>query len=278
MNLNQYFGAAGILMTCMEENCIDSQKENIMKKTAYISIVLLLALTLTACATPTPPPPTETPIPAPTNTPLPPTPTQSPTATPDPLLFRDDFEGALGEGWAWTNEKADFWNLTSNPGWLEMTALTGNIGNESGKNILLRNAPEGNFELETHLKFQPKGNFQIAGLVIYESGANFMQFGRAFCGPCPAGDGYYFDLFVDSAFSGENFAVSAPTTDTVYIRLRREGNTYTSYASEDGSNWQVTGTHTSELSPKFVGLYAGQAVNSNPKPAQFDYFIITTLP
>lgn len=250
----------------------------IMRKIKYVSITLLLAVILTACATPTPLPPTETPIPLPTNTAVPPTPTLEPTSTPDPLLFRDDFEGALGEGWSWTNEKSDFWNLTSNPGWLEITALPGSVGDEGGKNILLRNAPDGNFELETHLKFQPQGNFQIAALVIYESSANFMQFGRAFCGPCAAGDGYYFDLYENSTFSGENFAVSAPAADTVYIRLRHEGNTYTSYGSEDGINWQVTGTHTSELSPQFVGLYAGQAVNSNPKPAQFDYFMINALP
>ena len=252
-----------------------------MKKIMYGSVVLTLALILTACATPTPPPPTETPIPPPTNTPVPPTLTPEPTATatPDPLLFRDDFEGTLGEGWSWTNENVDFWNLTNNPGWLEITALSGNVGGEGGKNILLRKAPDGNFELETHVKFQPEGNFQIAALVIYESGANFTQFGRAFCGPCPAGDGYYFDLFVDSTFTGENFAVSIPPTmDTIYLRLRREGNTYTSYGSEDGVDWQVIGIHTTEMSPGFVGLYAGQAANSNPKPAQFDYFTITALP
>lgn len=249
-----------------------------MNKAAFVSIVLLLVLTLSACTTPTPPPPTETPIPPPTNTPLPPTPTPEPTATLDPLLFRDDFEGSLGEGWSWTNENADFWNLTNNPGWLEITALPGHVADGSMKNLLLRNAPGGNYELETNLKFQPTGNFQIAGLLIYESAANFTVFGRAFCGQCPAGDGYYFDLTIDGSFTGENFGTTAPATDTLYLRLRREGNTYTSYGSEDGVDWQVIGTHTSEMSPMFVGLVSGQAVNTTPKPAQFDYFVINALP
>lgn len=249
-----------------------------MRKSLYSIVALLLALTLIACATPTPPPSTETPIPPPTNTPLPPTATVEPSPTPDPLLFRDDFEGTLGEDWSWTNENKGYWNLTNNPGWLEITALPGHVGDGSIKNMLLRNAPDGNYELETHLKFQPTGNFQIAGLLIYESAANHTVFGRAFCGHCPAGDGYYFDMTIDGNFTGENFGTAAPAVDTLYLRLRREGNTYTSYGSEDGTDWQVIGTHTSEMSPMFVGLVSGQAVNTNPKPAQFDYFVINALP
>jgi len=249
---------------------------NIMKKTTYIAFILLLALTF-ACSTTAPIAPTATPIP-PTNTPLPPPPTLVPTATPDPLLFRDDFDSALAEGWSWTKEDNRYWNLTSNPGWLEITALPGHVSEGTIRNMLLRSAPDGNFELETHLNFKPTGNFQIAGLLIYESGANFTQFGRAFCGPCPAGDGYYFDMTIDNNFTGENFGTAAPTADTLYLRLRREGNTYTSYGSEDGINWKVIGTHTTDMTPAFVGLVSGQAVNSNPKPAQFDYFIINALP
>lgn len=252
-----------------------------MKKILHL-LVFVILLSLTACttATPTPVPPTNTPAPLPTDTPipLPPTATLEPSPTPDPLLFRDDFESALDEEWSWTNENKEFWNLTNNPGWLEITALPGHVADGSMKNLLLRNAPDGNYELETHLKFQPTGNFQIAGLIIYESAANFTVFGRAFCGHCSAGDGYYFDLTIDGSFTGENFGTSAPATDTLYIRLRREGNTYTSYGSEDGVDWQVIGTHTSEMSPMFVGLVSGQAVNTNPKPAQFDYFVINALP
>lgn len=249
-----------------------------MRKFPYVSIILIL--TLAACASPASEIPTATPLPPPTDTPIPPTATATlePSPTPDPLLFRDDFDSALAEDWSWTNEDAKFWNLTANPGWLEITALPGNVSDGTARNILLQNAPEGNFELETLLKFQPTGNFQIAGLLIYESGANFMQFGRAFCGPCPAGDGYYFDLTLDGNFTGENFNTPAPATDTVYIGLRREGNTYTSYVSENGADWQIIGIHTSEITPAFVGLVSAQAVNSTPKPAQFDYFVINALP
>lgn len=249
-----------------------------MNMVKYVSIILLMAALLSACASPTPIP-TEPPPPPPTNTPLPPpTETPQPTATPDPLLFRDDFESALGEGWAWTNEDDRYYSFTNNPGWLEINAEPGYVGDGSVKNLLLRTIPEGNFELETKLNFAPKGNFQIGALVIYESGPNFVQFGRAFCGPCPAKDGYYFDMFVDGVFGGENFATPITSGDTIYLRLRREGNSYTGYGSLDGADWQVIGTHQTEMNPGFVGLTAAQANGSQPDPAQFDYFTITALP
>ena len=249
-----------------------------MNSRTSIALAVILTLALTACSTPTPPPPTETPIPPPTNTPLPPTATLEPTATPDPLLFRDDFEEGLGEGWEWTNQDDNFWSLTKNPGWLEMSAQPGYIGDGTVKNLLLRPIPAGNFELETKVNFAPKGNFQIAALVIYESGPNFVQFGRAFCGPGPPQDGFYFDMFVDGVFGGENFATAITSGDTVSLRLRREGNKYTSYGSLDGATWQVIGTHQTDMNPGFVGLTAAQANGSQPGPAQFDYFIINALP
>ena len=85
------------------------------------------------------------------------------------------------------------------------------------------------------------------------------------------------DLTMGVGFTGENFAFSFPNTDTIYLRLRREDNIYTSYYSENDNKWQLVGTHTSEMSPLFVGLAAGQSTYSF-QPAQFDYFIINALP
>lgn len=252
-----------------------------MKK--FLFVFVLMVLVLSVCGTPaTPAPiPTNTPAPLPTETPVPPTATlePSPTSTPDPLLFRDDFDGVLDSGWQWIRENNKYWSLTNNSGWLEIMARSGNVGAGNINNLLLRQAPEGNFELETRLKFKPTGNYQIAGLLIYESAANHIQFGRAFCNaPQCAGDGYYLDLVSGGNFTPENFATKATEIETVYLRLRREGNTFTAYVSENGGEWKVIGAHNGNIKPLFVGLVAGQAVNSTPKPAQFDYFIINALP
>jgi len=260
-----------------------------MKKILFV--VVLTVFVLSACGNPT------TPAPIPTNTPIPsatiiPSITPSPTIaftptvtltstitpTPYPMVFRDDFEGSLDRSWRWIRENKQTWNLTSNTGWLELLTSSGHIGSEDVENILVRQAPSGNFGIETKLKFKPVSNFQMADLLIYKSPENFIQFGRAFCDilPCP-GDGFYADLSANFEANPENFAVAAPATDTVYLRLLKEGNTYTAYSSEDGITWTLIGAHTSEMKPALVGLVAGQN-SSTPQPAQFDYFVIFSLP
>ncbi len=255
----------------------------------FLALFVLSACSILTTPEPTPlptptntlvPSPTRTIVPSPTETPIPPTstPEPSPTSTPDPLLFRDDFEGVLDSSWNWVREDNKYWNLTNNPGWLEIMAGYGGVGSGNIKNLLLRSVPEGNFELETRLNFQPAGNYQIAGLLIYESAANFVQFGRAFCNAqqCTR-DGYYLDFVTSGNLNPENFATKITETEIVYLRLRREGEVFTAYGSEDGEEWKVIGAHTGSINPLFVGLVAGQALNSSPKPAQFDYFMINAL-
>ena len=101
---------------------------------------------------------------------------------------------------------------------------------------------------------------------------------RRFCdAQLCADDGYYFDLATAGRYNAENFGRSAAETETVYYRLRREGNQFTGSISEDGLEWLTIGTHTSNLNPIYVGLAAGQSDRSEPIPAQFDYFMITML-
>lgn len=244
-----------------------------------ILVAMLIVFSISGCGILGTPVPTSTPIPSPTNTPAPPTATLVPSPTPDPLLFRDDFEDSIDGGWQWVREDSKTWSLTNNPGWLEIMARSGGVGDGNIKNLFLRQVPEGNFELETKMKFRPAGNFQIAGLLIYESAANFIQFGRAYCNSKPCvGDGFYIDSIAGGGFTGENFATEVFETDTVHLRLRREGSTYTAYASENGADWKVIGAHNNGMIPLFVGLVAGQSMGSASQPAQFDYFLINALP
>lgn len=248
--------------------------------TGVACLLLTLACSVFAAPTALPtiqPESTSTPVPEPTEIPA----IEKPVLPQeDDLIFLDDFEGSLDENWQWTRENQDAWSLSDNPDWLEIMAGAGHVGDGSIENLLLRPAPEGNFELETRLKFQPAGNFQIAGLLIFESGANFIQFGRAFCdvpAPTCANDGFYVDMITDGNMNPENYSVAAPTTDMVQLRLRREGNTFTAYASEDGAEWQLIGIHNGEITPVSVGLVSGQSTLA-PIPAQFDYFMIRELP
>jgi beta-xylosidase len=196
------------------------------------------------------------------------------------VVFRDDFQGALGSGWAWENEDSARWNLTDVPGAVRIILQDGGINwPTAARNVLLRQPPAGKFEIETLVRFTPTSDFQLAGLVAYQDGTTALQLGRGFCAPkeyC-VGNAIYFDNLTGGDRVGSNFATSTASQSQAYLRLRREGDTYTGFYSEDGTNWTVIGQHTSPLSPLRVGLIAAQAISAETT-ADFEYFTITTLP
>ena len=217
-----------------------------------------------------------------------PSPTPEPTAAPEPtattitgpvVVFEDDFDGSLADGWSWLREDPTHWNLTDSPGSLRITLQDGFIVLGSAKNVLVRSAPSGSFEIATFVSCTPTSNFQLAGLVVYQDESNYLQFGRSFCdraGTC-VGNGVYFDNVVAREGTGSAYAPTRASQSQAYLRLRREGTAYTAYYSEDGTNWTVIGQHDNGLTPSSVGFIAAQAVHVETT-ADFDYFTITTLP
>jgi serine/threonine protein kinase len=223
-------------------------------------------------------PPMVTSIPTLTSTPI-----NSPVPSPLPAStstleiasgvgFRDDFIGQLAEGWTWLYEDPKKWSLSAVEGSLQILASDASFdGPYTPLNILLRDVPTGDFEVTTSVQFTPTSDFQFAGLVVYQDSKNVLQFGHAFCDVVNAcvGNGVYFDNFENGSVTGTNNA--APFhRELIYLRLQRQGNTYTGYYSEDGKNWIKLGEHSRDLSPVRVGLMAAQAPEEIP--ALFDYF------
>ncbi|MFH1183810.1 MAG: hypothetical protein V1755_02075 [Chloroflexota bacterium] len=217
--------------------------------------------------------------------PLPPTPafdTQVPAppaaAQPAPS-FRDDFDGALAAGWQWLGADPTHWNLTSTPGHLRIVIQPSNINDGQVRNFLVREAPQGNFEIGTSVRFTPASNFQLAGLLVYQDQGNAMQFGPAYA-PCAggsAGQCVYFDSFQGGTFGAGNYATYTGGGSPAYLRLRRAGTTYTASFSADGSNWKEIGSHQSSITPRYVGLVGVQGYNGEA-PADFDYFTLEQFP
>lgn len=198
------------------------------------------------------------------------------------MLFRDDFENVLADGWSWVRENFYYWNLTEAPGYLRMITFPGGLsgsGDPPTNNILLREAPQGNFVIETSMKFTPTSNYQFAGLIIYQSDTTFLQFGRAFCTPSAncIGNGIYFDNVENGNMRDSNFTTSVNNANFGYLKIKREGDTYTGYFSEDRQQWMTIGQHQSMITPLRVGLVAHQAYESR-ETADFDYFAITAIP
>lgn len=204
-----------------------------------------------------------------------------PTATQeivDPNYFRDDFDGNLGPGWQWLREVPTNWSLTAAPGALQINADGGEVSDETMTNLLLRAVPPGNFQMETKVTFSPTVDFQFAGLIIYESPSNLIQAGRAFCDlpDVCVGDGLYVDYYNNGSFVTPNFAAAYPESE-VYLRLIRQGDTYTFQSSTDGNEWILRGGTVSSMTPLQIGLAAGQNTSSMI-PAFFDYFEVRSLP
>ncbi|HEM61614.1 MAG TPA: hypothetical protein ENO24_04935, partial [Chloroflexi bacterium] len=190
-------------------------------------------------------------------------------------LFRDDFEGGLDTSWTWVREDPSLWSLSDAPGFLRITLSAEGLNGTS--NVLLCDAPEGDFAIETMLRLVPSSNFQFAGLLVYQDDLNALQLGRGYCAGTEVclGDGIYFDYISSGELEGPNHATAADGQPVTYLRLQREGRTYTGYHSEDGTNWSVIGQHTADLSGVRVGLVASQAFEA-PAIADFDYFALST--
>jgi beta-xylosidase len=194
--------------------------------------------------------------------------------------WTDEFAtSSLDSHWSWIREDNTHWSLTDSPGFMRITTQQGGLLNDGGdaQNLLLRNAPVGDFEFETHVIFTPTENFQIAGLLVYQDDDNFLLLGRAYCGfipPC-VGNGIYFDHEEQGTFIGGNFAMTTTITGEAYFRLVRHSTIYTGYISENGTDWTMVGAHTviSGMIPSKVGLAAEDGYQGAVEtPADFDYF------
>jgi beta-xylosidase len=205
--------------------------------------------------------------------------TLAPTTTPDPKYFRDDFMGTLDPQWHWVREDPLNWSLITVPGSLQINVGGGYVTEQTNFNLLLRPAPTGNFQIETQITFKPQDNFQFAGLIIYESEANFIQAGRGYCRTYACiGEGLYMNYYRNRKLVQPDFAQPYKRIDPILIRLSRRDNTYSFEANTDGKVWFIIGSHTSEMNPLQIGLVTGQKLKGEVLPATFEYFEVRSLP
>jgi len=216
-----------------------------------------------------------------TQAPPPPPATELPGVTPlASSAFRDDFDGALDPGWSWYQGEAPGWTLSNMPGWLRLNLSTGSfLGDTPPSNLLVRQAPSGDFELQAWLRFSPVRNFELAGAVVVFDDHSVLQFGRGFCEVAAGsagciGDGLYFDNIQDGSTVGGNFATQSLLGIDYLLRLERQGNSYSAAYSTDGVSWVPLGGHTVDRTPISVGLIAAQA-GTPGNFADFDYFEMT---
>ena len=179
----------------------------------------------------------------------------------------DNFDGPpLNSRWSWMNEDPAYWSLTERPGFLRI------ITQQQKNNYLIQDAPVGDYAIETHLFFEPTENFQQGGLALYLDDNNQLSLVRAFCGyPRCVANGVYYD--VNEGGVALTYMLATTVQDEIWLRIVRQGNVYTGYASENGTDWTEVGAPAVGYTPNKIGLRAGN--NFQPVgeiPADFDYF------
>jgi len=194
-------------------------------------------------------------------------------------VYEADFEDRLGTGWRWLREDPASWSLDARRGFVTITVQPGGLLNDGNdaRNVLLRDAPAGDFEISTYVEFVPTEDFQFAGLILYGDDDNFLALGRAYCNTsieqC-VGNGIYFDLETRGALidsHARRLGVGA-----AHLRIARRGSDYYGYYSDDGEEWTLIGSHTVVgFHPEEAGLYvADGGTEARDIPAAFDFFVI----
>jgi len=217
--------------------------------------------------------------------------------------YSQDFDTAqLGSQWSWVNEDPANWSLSSDPGTLTIDGQAGQFyqTEHDGQNVLLEEAPPGNFIAETRLALDPTENYQQAGLVLWQdddtwmklvaeshSGTDATEWGKqtdvtsSYPG-FSCGSGYPADTcpVYGSAFlevPGFSPAAGAAGGDGnwTWLRIVREGDLVTAYTSVNGSSWTPGATYNlsgfSSAAPLEIGLLASGAGAAAPIPAHFAY-------
>lgn len=192
---------------------------------------------------------------------------------------RDDFNSpSVHPMWSWDVEDPSSWSLTDRPGFLRI--LT-HPGAPSEQNLLLTEAPKGDYVVTTRVLFTPTSDFQFAGLVLGMTDDTYLAFGRAYCGreaPICVGNGIYFDRVEGGVMVGDNFATTTTSQSEAFLAVRRADDTYSAFYSEDDITWTLIGTHTTGPGVDLwaVGVSAWADLADLRIPADFDFFQIKT--
>lgn len=140
--------------------------------------------------------------------------------------------GAEGipKGWRWVDAEA----ATKGPVKYDTSGGTLKFTMPSGKDMYGENrtAPhmiqpiDGDFQIETRVKFDPKADYQGAGLFIFKDGENYLRLERAFGGTGGSGNGIRLDARTKDEYkpitTPDQAETSAKTVDLKIIRIGKK--------------------------------------------------------
>lgn len=200
---------------------------------------------------------------------------------PDVLAF-DDFDGKLSLDWHVLKADPTHFSLAKNPGMLTITTQGGALGAERTdyRNLFVIDCPTkpgADFEITTSIvSFKPVRNWNQAGLICYNDDDSFLKWVYEWTGDNVGNPRRTFTRGRETGGSPAYEWLDAPQElDKVWLRVSKQGNSYTFWTSLDGKSFRSHGTRTwSDGSVKQVGLLAKNGTPSTAPDidAVFDFF------
>jgi beta-xylosidase len=217
-------------------------------------------------------------------------PVPDPTVGPVDPAFSDEFDtadgGALDPAWTWLRGPTPEVLGVQGGELVWRTERTDLVGTVNDASVLLRDAPEGDYTVETKvtidLGVDAVRNYQQAGLVAHVGDDEFLRFTHVAIWNTRATE-----FGKETVFAGQPIYASmlvAPPADTTWLRLQHTVSPETgehlfrSAVSTDGETWTWGGTWTlpAGTEPR-IGLvsHGAGASDAPPATARFDYVRIT---
>lgn len=179
---------------------------------------------------------------------------------------------ALDSDWSWLRENPSLWSLEENPGFMRIVS-SGTIWQTSNsqENILLRDAPEGDFQITTRVVVSPTENYHGATLYVYQDDDNYIELARVYNNGQSVG-------FRVEELGNPVTTYTGATANNLLLRIVKEGDTYTGWFSEDDAySWNYAGQYTIVLNNPRIGLSAKLGPTLTPVTVDWGFIRIESF-
>lgn len=190
------------------------------------------------------------------------------------VLFEDNFQGGLGEGWSWVREQPEGWRTTAEG--LEILVEPGNMwGKEnSGKNVLLRPVPEqveGGISASVQVENQPSFLYEQVDLVWYYNDSHMVKIGLEL-----VHDQLSLVMGREEMDQAQTLAIIPLKNSVVGLKLSVEdGRIRGHYRIEPEGEWQYAGTCTLPAQGKpFISIQAYRGADPPTHWAKIRHFSV----
>ncbi|MEM9215757.1 MAG: tandem-95 repeat protein [Cyanobacteria bacterium P01_F01_bin.150] len=130
------------------------------------------------------------------------------------------------------------------------------------------------FEIEAKFLSEPSTKYQLQGILVEQDANNWIRFDTYH-------DGKRLRVFSAVTIDGVSQTQIRNRIDSgegAYLRVNRQGDTWSLEHSADGVTWQTAGSFSHSLIVNSVGTFAGNSGSAPAFAAQVDYFFNTVAP